>query len=426
MEYGKINQKLHVILFGLISCFLLLEIWLYFSGRLYYSYRIKNNFVQSDKINLTRILCIGDSFTFGVGASKGFSYPEQLQKILDKNSSQHFVIYNAGVPGTNSSQTLNKLPSYLDIYQPDIIIIQTGTSNRWILSGSNYFLFKEKGINAFMRRLDAFLSHLRSYKLFKGLAARTYNKIILEFFVPLDANKINFTKRGDNLIVGADSVILKKAEAHVASGQKHIESRAFSLAIPEFNKALDIIPTHEKAFLGIADAYACQGKRDLAEEILKKAIKTNPNSAAAYHALWHFYWQEGKNKLALETVREELNLDPGNDELKQILQFGLPTLDEKEIFDRVIEYDLENMFRLARARGIRVVLLNYPHADGNDEVREKLVNNWRVAFVDNKKYFSDLKSRKDYKHKDYFAEDEHCNNNGYRIIAQNIYRVLKP
>ena len=60
-----------------------------------------------------RILCVGDSFTFGVGAPPGGSYPAQLESVLPGAQ-----VINAGLPGTSSPALRKRLPSLMEKYQP--------------------------------------------------------------------------------------------------------------------------------------------------------------------------------------------------------------------------------------------------------------------------------------------------------------------
>ena len=54
----------------------------------------------------TRVLCIGDSFTYGMGASSDTtSYPAQLATLLQKRQgTRHWNALNFGKPGMNSNE----------------------------------------------------------------------------------------------------------------------------------------------------------------------------------------------------------------------------------------------------------------------------------------------------------------------------------
>lgn len=81
---------------------------------------------NSNSINLsnlnsdTKILAFGDSLTYGVGASSGFSYPDSLAKILQVE------VTNSGVPGEVSQTGLQRLTKELEQTRPDILVLCHG------------------------------------------------------------------------------------------------------------------------------------------------------------------------------------------------------------------------------------------------------------------------------------------------------------
>lgn len=105
------------------------------------------------------ILCLGDSTTYGQGASDvtpvaagsfrpvaygageagedRCSYPSRLQQLLDASGgARRYRVVKAAVPGINSSQLLHRLPAYLVQFHPDVVILQIGMNDTWSLRES--------------------------------------------------------------------------------------------------------------------------------------------------------------------------------------------------------------------------------------------------------------------------------------------------
>ncbi len=108
-----------------------------------------------------RILCIGDSNTYGAGVARSDAYPAQLEQLLNGSSDEpRFAVVNLGVPGSNSAQVLHRLPDYIDLYEPDLMIVLIGVNDFWNPSET------DPGPGDVSRlRLHRLLSSLRSYRL---------------------------------------------------------------------------------------------------------------------------------------------------------------------------------------------------------------------------------------------------------------------
>ena len=66
------------------------------------------------------VLALGDSLTYGTGASAETSYPTVLAELTGWN------VVNAGVPGDTSAQALARLPALLDEHRPALVIVSIG------------------------------------------------------------------------------------------------------------------------------------------------------------------------------------------------------------------------------------------------------------------------------------------------------------
>ena len=66
------------------------------------------------------VLALGDSLTYGTGASAETSYPTVLAELTGWN------VVNAGVPGDTSAQALARLAALLAEHRPKLVIVSIG------------------------------------------------------------------------------------------------------------------------------------------------------------------------------------------------------------------------------------------------------------------------------------------------------------
>jgi acyl-CoA thioesterase-1 len=66
------------------------------------------------------VLALGDSLTFGTGATPDTSYPSVLAALSG------WQIINAGVPGDTSAQALERLPELLQEHKPALVLVSIG------------------------------------------------------------------------------------------------------------------------------------------------------------------------------------------------------------------------------------------------------------------------------------------------------------
>lgn len=120
-------------------------------------YQRADTLLQPDRV---RILCLGDSNTYGLYLPAQDSWPSQLQGLLDRQSPGRYQVINLGFPGTPTFRIAENLPSFLARFQPDRVIV---------LAGVNDFLYgaidAAKPAPSLGGRIRAFAStHLRLYR----------------------------------------------------------------------------------------------------------------------------------------------------------------------------------------------------------------------------------------------------------------------
>ncbi|HLI82496.1 MAG TPA: arylesterase [Bryobacteraceae bacterium] len=77
--------------------------------------------------DLPRIVCFGDSLTAGYGLDPGQSYPDLLQRELDRRG-YHYQVVNRGESGDTTQDGLGRLSSVLNQH-PQIVILEFGAND---------------------------------------------------------------------------------------------------------------------------------------------------------------------------------------------------------------------------------------------------------------------------------------------------------
>jgi lysophospholipase L1-like esterase len=109
-----------------------------------------------------RVLCVGDSHTYGVLVEPEEAYPAQLQALLDGEAPGVYSVVNLGVPGMNTGQVLERLPLQVDRYRPDLVIVWAGINDAWNRAADELETSR-------WAALDGLASHLRLYRLTRVL-----------------------------------------------------------------------------------------------------------------------------------------------------------------------------------------------------------------------------------------------------------------
>jgi lysophospholipase L1-like esterase len=121
-----------------------------------------------------RIYCVGESTTWGIGASDPISkgYPRQLENMLnEKYPEKKTQCFFDQTIGQNTSEILRKLPQHIRKYKPRLVILMVGANNWWNMDRSNILLFsKDSSVSESVLKVLIFLDQFRVWKLFKNMA----------------------------------------------------------------------------------------------------------------------------------------------------------------------------------------------------------------------------------------------------------------
>lgn len=118
------------------------------------------DFVAAKPADVFRIICMGESSTFGFFSRDDFTYPAVLGQLLTDEGpwrGKRVEAINAGIPHANSDNILAMLKGELLGYSPDVVTLYAGFND-------STFIMDETALQATMRWLHA---HLATYVAIK-------------------------------------------------------------------------------------------------------------------------------------------------------------------------------------------------------------------------------------------------------------------
>jgi len=125
---------------------------------------------QGKRADLYRILCLGDSITFGFNVDQDAPFPRQLEAVLRRQyPGRQFEVIDAGVPGWSRAQGLRFLELQGLALQPDLVIIAHGTNDQFYAARitDREHLDARRGGRRVLGRL---LAHTNLYRAAEALA----------------------------------------------------------------------------------------------------------------------------------------------------------------------------------------------------------------------------------------------------------------
>jgi acyl-CoA thioesterase I len=144
------------------------------------------------------VMILGDSLSYGTGASAGEDYPSLLAKLTGWN------MVNAGVPGDTSAGGLARLPGLLRQHQPKLLIVELGGNDflhnvpqTTTIANLKAILTHAKALNVpvilvAIPEVSAFraaMGNLQDHALYEMLAQETNTPLINDVFSEVLSDK---------------------------------------------------------------------------------------------------------------------------------------------------------------------------------------------------------------------------------------------
>ena len=443
MELKNLKEKSIIFFIGLFTAVLLLEIGLRIVGIIHLKSAVsEQELLTTGENSHYTILCLGDSFTYGVGASQEKSYPRQLENLLNSRAKGKIIrVVNRGIGGSNTTLVLSELQDNIAVVKPDLVILWAGISNYWDYTGFYEYL---QGKTLFSLMGDNFC-RMRVYKLIKILFHDLKNKVNRGLFNKAGENN-NDTQVLDLRYSGYPDGVIGKVWNYLSEGK-------CSEAINSFKKGIKLNPEESSNYVGMGWIYKEREPGDKEEAIrwFKKGIKANSYDSRNYTGIADVYRLQRKYTEALKWFKKAIEINPRHllnyrgiaeatietKRYEEVIEFleetGNPSIAKSyiEIFKREkineqitnwIKFDIKKIIKICQDKKIKIILLNYPDVIGRGKINQaikEIAKEYFLPFVGNHQKFKELWNAGE-KQENFYSLG-HCNAKGYEIVAKGIY-----
>lgn len=528
--------KASVFVAGAICVALLLELSLRIVGHVY-AFK-DTGYFKADKETFT-IMCIGDSFVYGLGAPREKSFPAQLNEIIRvRQPASKVRVINTGTPGENSFQIFRRFRHDVGRVKPDLVVFLGGMIDHSVFYGYHSFNNSAKSSKMFdalervrilkFIRLVLTNVHARRSGKDSGTALIGSGDFVVGNFPDDGLNAVRGVSQplirdvfqkyrvydGGDMVVervvraANELIAIPNLEQLISSGKgiAGVEPGQADSAARVRNKRLmwRIFPSESitvnccytealisesvRGYFAAAKDLALTNDREGAIRMANKALAAEPDFFPPYRLLGEIYESAGRYtdalsfyNMYLERYRDfsvalncgniylnmgdfsqafraykigfeeeptrhclggllhlyqatagmpvnhevgaylkEISLDLHRDQ-RSVIQ---DVLDGRDIDASIAQWRHRNVKMIAdecARRAIPLVILGYPEdAYG----LEMIAQDRSLPYVDNISVFKDL--LKTQPHEKLFSADaNHCNAEGYRIMAENLYDALR-
>jgi tetratricopeptide (TPR) repeat protein len=456
MQIIGMLKKTGLMFLGIVIGLILVELCLTAAESIYSSwFQNSNQEVLEYDPDVCRIICLGDSWTLGMGVVPQQNYPKQLEMILNKSSDgRRFKVYNLGFPNFTSSMAIKKFKDIYSRLKPDIVIAMIGRSDLWCPEnseekGSGLEVFRQKLLNTKIAKLIKISIYSLHYNCFKKKQA----------------------------VLSSDEKTVQLAMNWIKLGNEKRDKRMFPAAEECYNKAIHLVPDLGIAFLEKARCYKIEGRYEKAAAVLSRALKldiSNNETAQELNDVFvrlnkpqntvEFYYklfQQNpdsdllKNKLVnayifladslfiekqfnktIEIYEKALRIDPGNKRLYASIVYNQAIINnkgvslskyweerkakhllnnEQDTLGTTLASNLRELVMICKKQNIQLILSGYPR-EMLKPIQTVAMEN-KIPLVDHRQSFKQAEDN-------LFVADGHCNSKGYKLVAENMAKQI--
>ena len=376
----------------------------------------------------TTVLCVGDSFTYGLGASshEGGSYPAQLAARLESEQPGRWQVVNEGYPGRNSRQLLERLADQLAQHHPRYVLLLVGLNDRWSLPA---LLDLEADPGAQVAAGNGFRLELRTLRLWKWLRGKLASRTPAGFAPTLasdDPHRVRDAATREVIPPTDPSALAARVDA--------LDLGAPGSVLPDLRAAA-------RARDGIAPltslraavlAFALTGDRERFREEARAGRAIDPTDL---HTVLESLGASGASRNAIADAfaaalgwrhADGIWIHPETGEQRALVHIDWKDVGPEALaaFD-VHRAHLIQAVRLCRSRGAIPLMLGYPNRTSFPD--EFLADIARAADVDFLSTVTAFESRlASDPQAGLFVSDGHCTDLGYGLMAQvALHRLLR-
>ena len=310
------RQKIALVFLGLILSLVLLEAGLRLGGLVLSSIQEYGNLQSIKQKGAYRILCLGESTTAG-------QYPHLLEQVLNqRNIGMRFSVIDKGRVKINTLFILNRVESYLAEYHPDLVVAMMGINDR-----GGHIPFEAPTTS----RGALFIRSLRTYYLARLLwlhlltkaeeigggksdeDRRSSEKARTPFSRIRSEETFTENILAERSLEKAIELDPKNNLAYVELGRLYQDHGKYFQAENLFKKAIELEPKNDLAYVGLGRLYLRQGKLSQTEVFFKKAIELNSKNDLAYVGFGEFYILQDKSLQAEDSYKKAIELNPENE-----------------------------------------------------------------------------------------------------------------
>ena len=381
---SSIFRKTIIVLSGLILSLVLLEAGLRLGGSIQ-SFMQETWNLQSIKTKgVYRILCLGECTTRG--------YPYLLEQVLNQRdigvrfSVKGNLTMDKFFGGMNTFFLLSRVGSYLDEYHPDMVVAMIGINDQGVKyhedsADSDAWLFKHCRVYRFSRILYTHFWRTLPKKDIYGLTSRgsggkakpevadTVPKKSKPRSLFLISSRFFWDEkyhRAENLFNKAVEINPKNDKAYVDLGrvcQDHLKS---SQAEDLFKKAIEINPKNDQAYAALGQLYVEQVKFPQAEDLFKKATEMNPKNDDAYYGFGPMRKRQGDYFQVEDFFKKAIGLNPKSDQayaaLGQLYRDQGKYLQAEDFLKKAVKFNPENYRALIDLGKLYRIQRKFPEA----------------------------------------------------------------